>query len=242
MRYPKMILFDYGRTLLYEPGFDTLAGERALFEKIVDNPRGVTPEQAEVMATRIFAGFAPAREAGMEIHEHAGMRLKNEWLGLTFSVSMEEAETIFWDHASGGAMMPGVQHMLSCLAEKGIRSGVISNIGWSGHALSKRIQRLLPDSRFEFVIASSEYGIRKPNRMLFELALRKAGLEAHDVWFCGDHPQYDVEGAAGAGLYPVWYDNDTVSDDTDRSGYIPPRCDHLHIREWDELVRLLELT
>jgi len=38
---------------------------------------------------------------------------------------------------------------------------------------------------------------------------RETGVEAHDVWFCGDHPQKDVEGAAGAGLYPVWYDNDT---------------------------------
>lgn len=240
MRCPKMILFDYGHTLLYEPGFDTLAGERALFEKIADNPRGVTPEQAEVMATRVFSSFAPAREAGVEIHEHVGMRLKNEWLGLTFSVSTEEAERIFWDHTSAGAAMPGAERMLSCLAEKGIRSGVISNIGWSGRALTDRIHRLLPDSRFEFVIASSEYGVRKPNRLLFELALHKAGLEADEVWFCGDHPQKDVEGAAGAGLYPVWYDNDTERDYKDRSGEMPPRCDHLHIREWDELVRLLE--
>ena len=240
MRCPKMILFDYGHTLLYEPGFDTLAGERALFEKVVDNPREVTSEQAEAMATRIFASFAPAREAGMEIHEHVGMRLKNEWLGLKLSVSMEEAERIFWDHASEGAIMPGVERMLSCLTEKGIRSGVISNISWSGKALTDRIRRLLPDNRFEFVIASSEYGIRKPNRLLFELALRKAGLEAQDVWFCGDHPQNDVEGAAGAGLYPVWYDNGTGYEYKDRSAETPPRCDHLHIREWDEMIALLK--
>jgi len=28
---------------------------------------------------------------------------------------------------------------------------------------------------------------RKPNPMLFELALKKAGLNAGDVWFCGNN-------------------------------------------------------
>ena len=30
MKYPKMILFDYGRTLAYEPGWDSLRGNAAL--------------------------------------------------------------------------------------------------------------------------------------------------------------------------------------------------------------------
>jgi putative hydrolase of the HAD superfamily len=36
-------------------------------------------------------------------------------------------------------------------------------MGWSGKALEARIDRLLPENRFEFVIASSEYMIRKLN-------------------------------------------------------------------------------
>ena len=31
---PKMILFDYGHTLLYEPGFDTLRGVEAIFKYV----------------------------------------------------------------------------------------------------------------------------------------------------------------------------------------------------------------
>ena len=34
---------------------------------------------------------------------------------------------------------------------------------------------------------SCEYVFRKPNPLLFELALKKAGLPASDVWFCGDN-------------------------------------------------------
>ena len=31
MSKPKMIFFDYANTLAYEPGFDAVRGERALF-------------------------------------------------------------------------------------------------------------------------------------------------------------------------------------------------------------------
>ena len=42
---PKMILFDYGGTLLCEPEWDMLRGERALFKHVVANPHHFTPEQ-----------------------------------------------------------------------------------------------------------------------------------------------------------------------------------------------------
>ena len=42
---PKMILFDYGGTLLCEPDWDMLRGECALFKHVVANPHHFTPEQ-----------------------------------------------------------------------------------------------------------------------------------------------------------------------------------------------------
>jgi putative hydrolase of the HAD superfamily len=42
---PKMILFDYGHTLLYEPNFSLLRGNEALFEYIKNNKNGLTPKQ-----------------------------------------------------------------------------------------------------------------------------------------------------------------------------------------------------
>lgn len=96
--------------------------------------------------------------------------------------------------------------MLDYINDRDIRSGVISNIGWSGSALTERINRLLPKNKFEFIIASSDYMFRKPSPMIFELALKKAGLNASDVWFCGDNIKADIEGSAGVGIFPVWYE------------------------------------
>ena len=240
MKIPQMIIFDYGHTLAHEPDFNTLKGETALYQYITANPRNLTPAELNEFAASLFKELDTARKNGFEIHEYQALRLKNEYLGLQYSVSMEEAERIFWDNTSYVAIMPETDKMLDFLNARNIRTAVISNIGWSGKALTDRLNRLLPENRFEFIIASSEYTIRKPNRMIFELALHKAGLSADDVWYCGDNPQADVEGAAGIGIFPVWYDNALECSYRDKSKEAVPGCEHLHIREWNEMIEKLE--
>ncbi len=240
MRKPKMILFDYGHTLLHEPRLDFLRAEKALTPYITANPRNLTPEQIHAFADRLYALAAPARVNGAELHERQFQRMVYESLGITFSIDFTQIERIKWNAATPGALMPEADTMISCLHAKGIRSGVISNIGWSENALVERLDRLLPGNEFEFVIASSEYGFRKPSPYLFQLALQKAGLPPQDVWFCGDNPRADVEGASGAGIFPVWYDHGLECSYRDRNCEAPPACEHLHIHEWSELIALLE--
>ena len=164
-----------------------------------------------------------------------------EYLEIELSITPPEAEKIFWENTSSGGVMPNVGKMLGYINALGIRSGVISNIGWSGSALTERINRLLPQNKFEFVIASSEYMFRKPSPALFELALKKAGLDAADVWFCGDTIKADVEGSAAVGMYPVWYEDETVVNPwCGRNDGVTPSCDHLHIHDWLELIEVLE--
>ena len=102
--------------------------------------------------------------------------------------------------------------------------------------MSERLNRLLPMNEFEFVMTSSDYIVRKPNRILFDIALRKAGLCAGEVWYCGDNPQADIEGAAQVGIYPIWYDNETDREYKDRYKESEPKCKHLHIHEWREMM------
>ncbi len=137
--------------------------------------------------------------------------------------------------------MPDADKMLDYINVKGIRSAVISNLLWSGEALTERLNRLLPNNRFEFVITSSDYMFRKPNRLLFELALRKAGLDSKDVWYCGDNPQADVEGSAQVGIFPVWYQCTSVTDPhKDEIPKLQLICEYLHIYGWDEMIDELE--
>lgn len=168
------------------------------------------------------------------------MRFLYEYFGIELSIPYEQAEQVFWNAAVPGGIMPDADKMLDYINGKEIWSAVISNIDWSENALRGRLDRLLPNNSFEFVIASSEYMFRKPEPLLFKLALRKSGLSADEVWYCGDNPQADIEGAAGVGIFPVWYDNALECGYRDKSKETVPDCDHLHIQEWNEMIEELE--
>ncbi|MBE6810551.1 MAG: hypothetical protein E7521_05800 [Ruminococcaceae bacterium] len=89
--------------------------------------------------------------------------------------------------------------------------------------------------KLEFVMTSSDYLFRKPNKIMFEIALKKSRLDASEVWYCGDNVIADIESASQLGIFPVWYDNNTDAN----IGDITPNCEHLHIHEWDELINIL---
>ena len=239
-----MILFDYGHTLVAETGFSTLRGIAAVMERAASNPHGHTPEQVAAFVGGIFGSLCvKAHENGVELHNRHMDRLVYEYLQIELSAPLDEVERIFWDNAAPGAALPNAGRMLAYLGDNGIRTGVVSNIGFSEAALKRRIDRLLPGNSFEFVIASSEYMIRKPNPMIFGLALRKARLDAEadvgSTWFCGDSPVADIEGAASAGLFPVWYENLTHENPFREKPGDPPACAHMHIHDWQELMDAL---
>jgi len=238
---PKMILFDYGHTLIAEPGFSSLRGTEAIMRHVIKNPRDLTPEQVDKFSAELFFGICgQVRKIGAELHNLHFIRFMYEYLQIQFDIPLNEIERIYWDNAAPGSMMPYADQILAYLYENGIRTGVISNIDFSEAALVMRLDRLLPNCRFEFVIASSEYMLRKPNPMLFELALHKADIAAEQVWFCGDSTTADIIGASLVGIYPVWYEDLTMENPFRETNNKEPACEHLHIHDWRELIDILE--
>ncbi|MFO7612996.1 MAG: HAD-IA family hydrolase [Clostridia bacterium] len=207
----------------------------------VKNPRNLTAGQVNDFSAYLWEEVCgPIRKAGYELHNLSFQKLLYESLGIEFSIRPEEQEQVFWDNTASGARMPNIEVLLNYLYENAIRSGVVSNIGFSGNALSNRINRLLPDNHFEFIIATSEYMVRKPNPLIFNLALSKAGLSADEVWYCGDDTENDVMGAFNAGIYPVWYHSFIPNDWRDKTLDEKPECEHLYINDWLELIDILE--
>lgn len=234
---PKMIFFDYGLTLLNEPDFNSLRGDLALFQYIIENPNQVSAEEIGAFARRAFLAAEPARTSGFEIHEHTLLRFVNDSLGLRYSLTIEEQERVFWENASTMEPMPHIEQLLQYLSASGIRTAVVSNISFSGEALRRRIDAALPDNHFEFVVASSDYGVRKPNPLIFQVALQKAGIAPKDVWFCGDNFQADIIGALGAGMFPVWYHGES-KEENQQTQVTDSDC--LTINDWPELVDVLK--
>lgn len=99
--------------------------------------------------------------------------------------------------------------------------------------IKKRIRELLPGHSFEFILATSEYLFRKPDRRIFEMALKKAQLAPEEVWYIGDSYECDVLGAGNAGIFPVWYVGATARP-------VEQREDVWMVRDWDEIREELQ--
>ena len=236
---PKMIIFDYGHTLIYERNFDFRKGYRKIFEYVVKNPDNITSDGIQEFSERIYNRAGVCRKQGFEIHEFPLLRTTAEYFGLEFSEPIEIIEKILWDHSSEHGVMPNAGALIDFLNGQGVRTGVVSNIGWSGGALKARLDEMLPNNRFEFAIASSEYAIRKPDPILLRIALRKAELEPSEVWFCGDNIMTDIVGAHRTGMFPVYYDC-AAEKDPNAAVELPADFDYLHIRDWSELINILK--
>ncbi len=231
MKLPKMIIFDYGDTLLSEPNWDTERGNRELLKYATHNPNNRTVEDVQKAAELIFGFAEDVRKVGCDICGQIGNKALYEYLGIQFSLTPLEQEIVFWNSCSLGAVAPDVEKVIDYLNEIGIRTAVISNLLWSGEALKERLDRLLPNNKFEFIMTSSDYFIRKPNSVIFNIALQKANLKADDVWYCGNSFNDDVVGAKNANILPIWYDCKNENKQIE--------FEHLHINSWKEFIDIL---
>lgn len=238
---PKMILFDYGGTLMYEPDFCPSAGNTAIYPYIIENPHNISLQEFSDYLLNLFDEIRALRGELIEIHEHTFLRHVLEHFNMKLSVSIEDAEWIMWNGLSKGCMTPGADQMLASLREKGIRTGIISNLCWSGDALTKRLKENFPEHQFEFIMTSSEYIFRKPEKHIFDLAVRKSGCSADEIWYCGNDVEVDVLGAYGAGMFPVWYDDRSVpSKFYEKNDGFSIGFPHLRINSWNELIQYIE--
>ena len=70
---------------------------------------------------------------------------------------------------------------------------------------SMRPERLGLEKFFDFIVMSVEHGgVEKPDPRIFEIAVREASCDPHELLHVGDHIEYDVRGANDAGVRSVW--------------------------------------
>ena len=138
-----------------------------------------------------------------------------------------------WENSANIVPVDGIIEALDVINKLGIRTAVISNLDFSGYLLEERLNDLLPNNQFEFVIASSDYGIRKPQSLLFEIGILKSGLDVKDIWYVGDKPKVDVLGSQSAGMTPILYKSK-------RNSYVEIPNGITAIDDYKELIELLE--
>ncbi len=234
MQKPEAILFDLWGTLIDSQVFDPSLGNEALLARS-DNPRGVSLEEIQDLGRRLVAATVPREEqSALEFTQVALFRILSDSFGLTFRLPLPDLEWEFWNASLTVAPRAGVREMLATMRSKGIRSCVISNSSFAASTIERELERQGILRYFEFVVSSADYGIRKPDALIFEAALRRMAVPPHRAWFAGDNVGYDIVGARSAGLFPIAYNaRAPLPDDISPCAVIS---------HWRELSGLVEAT
>lgn len=196
------VLFDFAGTLFDDTG--VLTAPR-LVAKASDRGVRLDEQAAATLIRRTLAYVdAPERSAAKEGCDLSPDAHRRIWTGLIADAGPFEpplVEALYDCLTDNDAWLPypDTLPVLEALSAAGVRTGVLSNIGWDIRPIFKRTGVL---DQLDVVVLSCEVGLAKPDPAVFGVACERLSLSAERVLFVGDDPVKD--GAAARAGLPVY--------------------------------------
>lgn len=231
IKIPKLIVFDYGNTLVSESEFDNEKGYTALFDLKMIESNSCTPNLLSKYEKTINKELECIRNKNIEISFQYVLNYILKSFNIKKNCELSDLEFEFWKNSVDVIITPEIDKLLEYLNKIGIRTAVCSNISFSSKNLRRMIDCILPNNNFEFFLSSSEFIFRKPNSRIFELILNKSNLSPELIWFCGDNYETDIIGSKNAGIIPVWYNSLNYSTEYENI---------LLIDDWNDLSNIID--
>lgn len=196
MSRPRALFLDAHQTLFHE----SPPRARIYVEVAARHGIAVAPERIAAGMRHAFAAL-PQRVDGH-------WRYTRPWFARFIDLVFEQAgaaatpslrDDLFSRFAAATtfALYPDVMPLLEAARPRVAVLGVISN--WAP-TLPALLEQLGIARFFDVVLASASEELEKPDRALFERALRRGGVAAEEALHVGDHPVNDLAGARAAGL------------------------------------------
>lgn len=227
------VLFDVGSTLLHPS------------PPIAETFARVASERGHDLTVQDVEPHIPAMDAFYEreylrdgdfwcSHEGSVAIWLEQYRFLSYALGLEkdaeglaEGVQAAYRRADHWSLYSDVLPCLRALKEQGASLGVVSN--WNADlAFLLRDLRLLP--YFDVVVSSAEAGCRKPDPVIFELALKRLGSTADGAVHVGDRPDADGDGSSAAGIRSL------IIDRYETQG----GCGYRRVRRLTEVVDVLE--
>jgi putative hydrolase of the HAD superfamily len=201
----KAVIFDFGGVFTDSP-FHAVS---AYATKI-----GATDEQVTDI---VFGGYAVDSDHPWHRVERGEITLENARddimaLGREQGLEVDIWEVFMAMAENGGGLREELVDYVRRIRASGLATGIITNnvVEFRDHWRS-----MLPvDELFDFVVDSSEVGMRKPNPAIFEKALAIGGLTSDQVIFLDDY-EGNVIAASALNIRSILVDGDgkkTVAD------------------------------
>ena len=202
------VFFDAANTLLYPfPSVGTLYAEVAARYGI-----STTATEVQTAFRHAWGQIQPQAQADpvrYGVNEPDGRRFWHSLVHQTFAqISLPDNFDTFFDELyhlfaqpDAYRLFPESLEVLQQLQQRNYRLGVISN--WDNR-LTRILDGLGLTSYLQHVSISAVVGWEKPHREIFQQALNAMGTAPHQALHIGDSLSEDIQGAAQAGLQPLW--------------------------------------
>ncbi len=215
--------FDFDHTL----GVDNGLEKKAFYRYAAELGRALSPDDAGV-ARRIDETLARARGGAVSIDDAVGAFFD----GLAPAASGERWREICFELVPELVRpLAGARELLRGLRERAVPLAILTN-GWTPLQQRKVAQALGEDAP-PLVLVSDELGALKPDPAAFDALVDALGVPRRHVWYVGDNPAGDVEGALAAGLRAAWFDWEGLAYPP---GVAPPTLRIGGLRELERLV------
>jgi putative hydrolase of the HAD superfamily len=116
-----------------------------------------------------------------------------------FEVYCQETTTRYTSYIQ---LLPGAQGLLESLTVKNIPLALLTN--GTKDIQTAAIQKTGIQHYFKSILISGEYGIRKPDPRIFQMACERLQIQPKDCLMIGDNLSADIEGAKRIGMQTVW--------------------------------------
>jgi len=187
------VFFDIDDTLYDSTKLTTTARRNSIRAMIDAGLKGDEDEIFEILQKII-------KKYGSNYPKHYDELLKE--LGFPWNPKIIAAGVVAYEHTKAGFLkpFPGVVPTLLKLKNK-YKLGVISN----GLAVKQweKLVALGLHHFFEVVVTSQEVGYEKPQKEIFEIAIKKLKLKPEQCVMVGDRLDIDIAGAKLAGMKTI---------------------------------------
>jgi putative hydrolase of the HAD superfamily len=208
----RAVLLDYGHTIvdLVRPESHLLEAYHQINARLEQELEHEVPQAAEMIEKVSIAvddAIGDSYRTGGE-QEVDITSLYRDALG-ALGIEMEphlldwvvDQEQVAW--FNGIVPSPHARHTLEQLKERGLKLCIVSNAAFPPKSMRDQLRHHDLFGFFDATVYSSEFGLRKPNRAIYEEALRLVDVKPEEAVFVGDRLREDIAGPRKVGIHAV---------------------------------------
>lgn len=98
----------------------------------------------------------------------------------------------------------GAIHAIKSFKQAGVKLALISN--GKGETQREKVVQFELEPLFDCIILEGEFGAGKPDRRVFDHALKELGVEPAEAWMVGDNLHWEVAAPQALGMKGIWLD------------------------------------